>query len=1081
VDDVRLPHAYPTRTVNCRISGGRTVMVNVPDTGDGWSQTACDVFADKYLRRAGVPQKTIPREGYDEIPEWLRPRIPTPDSLFGGETSIVAAILRLAGAWTFRGWRNRYFKTEADARKFHDDIVADMVGQRASPNSPQWFNTGLWWAYGITGEAQGHYIATANTAGEITAKSAASAYEHPQTSACFINRIEDTLTGQNGINDLVALEARLFKFGSGSGANYSNLRAVGERLSGGGKSSGLMSFLNVFDRNAGAIKSGGTTRRAAKMVIVDADHPDVETFIGWKAAEEAKVAMLVAGAEALSRTIDELNDARPDQAKIKHAIRRGRARGVPVKTLDRLKRIAEFKPIPATAKMDTEFEGAAYETVSGQNANNSIRLPNAFMNAVLRDAEWHLTNRTDGAIARTLPAKEIWDAINENAWSSGDPGVQFSDIINEWNTCPASGEIRGTNPCSEYIFLDDTACNLASINLLKFLSFEGKFDTRRFEQTARRWSVMADITITMSAYPSPTLAINALRFRTIGLGYANLGALLMNLGIAYDSDDARHIAAAITALMTAASYNESNRLASELGPFLEWDKNAGAMRAVMIKHSHAAKQVTPHPISAEILDTAQMLFSLNTSHTAKFRNAQATVIAPTGTIGLGMDCDTFGVEPDFALAKYKTLAGGGAMTIINRSVPAALRRLGYSDDQIAAITRHAIGTRRIPIAPGDGDKQPLSTADFESAEQIAKVEAALAESMDLRETLLALAPDVAKKLSPSELDQAKRHLLGHGNVENAPHLKPEHLAVFDCAAPAGVDGTRSIAPEGHVLMLGAVQPFISGGISKTVNMPNSATPDDVSRIHLLAWRRGVKCVAIYRDGSKLSQPLSTKSEEFVEPVDETILSGHDDGAPLTPTLTRHKLPSKRTGYTQKVKLDGHTLYIRTGDYPDGRLGEIFIDMHKEGAAYRALMNNFAIAISLGLQYGVPLEEFVDAFVFTRFEPAGMVEQHDHIKTATSPIDYIFRDLGLNYLGLTELVHIAPHQGDSATGIGNPRADHPQIIEHQRAERQGTTSATDRARQHGYTGSFCRVCQSTHVVMSGKCQVCIACGSTSGCS
>jgi ribonucleoside-diphosphate reductase alpha chain len=1046
-----------------------------------WSQVACDVLAQKYFRKAGVPVRLKPVKETG-VPKWLWRQTADEAALAAlpdgerhiGERSAKQVFDRLAGTWAYWGWKGGYFGSEADARAFYDEMRFMLATQKGAPNSPQWFNTGLFWAYGIDGPAQGHYYVD-HESGRV--QESLSAYERPQPHACFIQSIGDDLVNEGGIMDLWVREARLFKYGSGSGTNFSRIRAENEPLSGGGRSSGLMSFLKIGDRAAGAIKSGGTTRRAAKMVVVDIDHPDIESFINWKAREEQKVAALVAGSRLAHRHLSEVmaacraGDLADDGSRLdpkrnpslRKAIRAARQAMVPDNYIQRVIEYARqgYADI-AFPVFDTDWDSEAYMTVSGQNANNSVRVTNDFLKKVLQDGDWELTRRVDGAVTTRLPARRLWDQIAYAAWSSADPGLQYDTTINEWHTCPASGRINASNPCSEYMFLDDTACNLASLNLVAFQQPDGMLDVAAFRHAVRLWTIVLEVSVLMAQYPSRRIAERSYEFRTLGLGFANIGGYLMAAGIAYDSDCARNICGAISALMSGAAFATSAEMAKELGAFSRYQENRAAMLRVIRNHRRAAcgeqsdyesLSVLPVPLSGTALPDAALAAAareawdeaLRLGEAHGFRNAQTTVIAPTGTIGLVMDCDTTGIEPDYALVKFKKLAGGGYFKIINRLVPAALDRLGYRRDEIEAIIRHAVGHGSLKNAPGI-NHAALSAKGF-TDEAIARVEAALSEAFDIRFVFnkwtlgehfcterLGLRPDQLDNLSfcmlsalgfsRDDIEQANIHVCGAMTVEGAPGLKPEHLPVFDCASICGRSGTRHLSVESHIRMMAAAQPFISGAISKTINMPNAATIDDCQKAYMLAWHLGLKATALYRDGSKLSQPLLAALVDDTADADLADQDGGEQPAAPRPDalaarlvetvferLERRCLPNRRKGYTQKAKVGGHKVYLRTGEYEDGRLGEIFIDMHKEGAAFRSLMNNFAIAISIGLQYGVPLEEYVEAFTFTRFEPAGLVGGNDSIKMATSILDYIFRELAISYLGRYDLAHVEP--GDTA--------------------------------------------------------------------
>jgi ribonucleoside-diphosphate reductase alpha chain len=1063
-----------------------------------WSQVATDILAQKYFRKAGIPAALKAVEDHS-TPSWLWRRTADTATLSRmpkdrrtvGENDARQVFDRMAGTWTWWGWQAGYFDGEADARAFFDETRHMLCRQMAAPNSPQWFNTGLHWAYGIDGPAQGHHFVDFRS-GVLTASE--SAYEHPQPHACFIQSVRDDLVNDGGIMDLWVREARLFKYGSGTGTNYSRLRGEGESLSGGGRSSGLMSFLKIGDRAAGAIKSGGTTRRAAKMVTVDIDHPDIEAFIEWKVIEEQKVAALVAGsvmtekhlsavtAAVLDGRRDGLSEAEAADPKANKPLRKAvvaaRKAAVPESLIQRTIQFAgqDTGRNPAGAAFrtyDTDWDSEAYLTVAGQNSNNSVRIPNHFLEAVQADGDWPLIRRTDGKVSKQVRARDLWDRIGYAAWACADPGVQFDTTINDWHTCPDSGRINASNPCSEYMFLDDTACNLASLNLMQFRDGDGAVDIAGLEHACRLWTIALEISVLMAQYPSPRIAQLSYEYRTLGLGYANLGGLLMASGLPYDSDQGRALTAAVTAIMTGTAYATSAEMAEELGAFPGFTPNRDSMLRVIRNHRRAAfgvgaaaatdgyegLAVPPVPLVAgdcpqpALVEAARRAWdrALALGNRHGYRNAQVTVVAPTGTIGLVMDCDTTGIEPDFALVKFKKLAGGGYFKIINRVVPEALAHLGYTAAEASAIEHYAVGHGTLNGAPGVNHDR-LRAAGFTDA-ALTTLEGALASAFDIRfaANRWTLGTEFCRQdlrvpdselnqpgfdlltwlgFTKAEIEAANTYCCGAMTLEGAPFLRPRDLPVFDCASPCGRIGTRSLSAESHIRMMAAAQPFISGAISKTINMPNRSRIEDCKDAYLLSWRLGLKANALYRDGSKLSQPLSAsilsdpdEDDEEDDIVDEVIKAPNGVRAPLiaerliervvervverTVPAGRVKLPQRRKGYTQKAIVGGHKLYLRTGEYEDGRLGEVFIDMHKEGAAFRSLMNNFAIAISIGLQYGVPLEEFVEAFTFTRFEPSGVVQGNDAIKMATSVIDYIFRELAISYLGRTDLAHATP--------------------------------------------------------------------------
>jgi ribonucleoside-diphosphate reductase alpha chain len=1122
--------AFRLTTSEIRNPDGSVVFhadnVEVPEA---WSQVAADVLAQKYFRKAGVPAR-LKKVEEETVPSWLWGSVADEEALrelpesdhFVGETSCKQVFDRLAGTWTYWGWKGGYFSSEEDAQAFFDEHRYMLTKQMAAPNSPQWFNTGLHWAYGIDGPSQGHFYVDYKT-GKLV--QSATAYEHPQPHACFIQSIADDLVNEGGIMDLWVREARLFKYGSGTGTNFSSLRGESEKLSGGGKSSGLMSFLKIGDRAAGAIKSGGTTRRAAKMVILNADHPDVEAFVDWKVIEEQKVANLVTGSKINQRHLRAILKAcvncegsgddcfTPDKNPVlRREVKAARKNHVPD---NYIRRVIQFAKQGYTdihfPVYDTDWDSEAYLTVSGQNSNNSVRVTDDFLKAVEADRDWDLFLRTKpGKIAKTLKARDLWEKIGHAAWASADPGLQFHTTINDWHTCPASGPIVASNPCSEYMFLDDTACNLASLNLLAFReqTTDAKrqttnaaavvpFDVEGYEHAVRLWTIVLEISVLMAQFPSREIAQRSYDFRTLGLGYANVGGLLMSSGIPYDSEAGRAICGALSAVMTGVSYAASAEMAAELGPFPRYAENRDAMLRVIRNHRRAAygertgyEKVTTPPVPLDhkanpdqrLAQHAKLAWdrALTLGEAHGYRNAQASVVAPTGTIGLVMDCDTTGIEPDFALVKFKKLAGGGYFKIINRAVPEALRVLGYGESDIAEIVAYAVGQGSLGQAPAI-NHTTLRANGF-TDEAIASAEKALATAFDikfvfnkwtlgadfLRDTLGVSAEDLAAPgfdllshlgFTKREIEAANVHVCGAMTIEGAPHLKPEHYAVFDCANPCGRTGKRYLSVQSHIRMMAAAQPFISGAISKTVNMPNEATVEDCKEAYMLSWRLGIKANALYRDGSKLSQPLQSQLIADEEEDDDVIEAFLDKPATsraaalaekvvekvverIVVMRERERMPDRRKGYTQKAVVGGHKIYLRTGEYDDGKLGEIFIDMHKEGAALRSLLNNFAIAVSLGLQYGVPLDEYVDAFTFTRFEPSGPVQGNDSIKYATSILDYVFRELAVSYLERFDLAHVDP-SGEGFDALGKGVAEGKPSSDTRYVSKGLTRSRTDR--------------------------------------
>jgi ribonucleoside-diphosphate reductase alpha chain len=1027
-----------------------------------------------------------------------------------------------------------------------------LLNQMSAPNSPQWFNTGLNFAYGITGNAQGHHYVDPDTK-RLTRST--DAYTHPQPHACFIQSVEDDLVNEGGIFDLATREARIFKYGSGTGSNFSNLRGEAEKLSGGGVSSGLMSFLKIFDRAAGAIKSGGTTRRAAKMVIVNVDHPDIEKFIEWKAREEEKVAALVAGSKIsatfLQSIMDEAvaNGVDPKTNKqLDVLIRRALHRGVPYSYIVRTLSLVEqgFTAVNFPT-FDTHYESEAYLTVSGQNSNNTVRVTNEFMDAVLRDDTWDLVWRTDSTKRRTVRARDLWNKINLAAWKCADPGLQFDTTINEWHTCPNDGRINGSNPCSEYMFLDDTACNLASLNLAHFYDEEtGAFKIEDFRHATRLWTVVLEISVLMAQFPSKEVARRSYDYRTLGLGYANLGTVLMVMGIPYDSPEALAISGAITAILTGESYATSAEMARDVGPFPRYQANKDAMLRVMRNHRRAAYNaeeaeyegltIKPMGINAELCPEDLLVAArkawdraLALGEEFGYRNAQSTVIAPTGTIGLVMDCDTTGIEPDFAIVKFKKLAGGGYFKIVNQSVHKALFKLGYTEQQIDEIEKYCKGHGTLVGCPHI-NRATLKTAGL-SDEVIDRIDAQLDAAFDIRFVFnrYTIGDDVLKGLGiteeqlndpgfnllgamgfgKDEIEAANDYVCGTMMIEGAPHIKDEHLPVFDCANRCGKKGRRYIDYMAHVRMMAAAQPFISGAISKTINMPGEARVEEIGDVHLASWRLMLKAIALYRDGSKLSQPLNASSDSY----DEIVMLGDEDTLDETKgpkevyqqivervyhRAERRRLPKRRHGFVREASVGGHKVYLRTGEFEDGTLGEIFIDMYKEGASFKGLLNCFAVLTSKALQYGIPLDELVDTFTFTRFEPAGFVGGHEAINNATSILDYIFRTLGYDYLGRTDFVHNkavdeaptaslpAAPAPEAPTGqqsvVVDPSYTGPVYIGEPASGTKGKAVAEKiDPRELGYTGEQCAYCQSSRVRRNGSCTVCDDCGATSGCS
>jgi len=1076
-----------------------------------WSQVASDIMVSKYFRKAGVPQ--FDESGAPKLDEDGAP-------VTGPERSSKQVFNRLAGTWRHWGEKEGYFKNEDEAQAFEDEIRYMLANQMAAPNSPQWFNTGLNWSYGLTGSAQGFWFVDGQT-GEMT--TSPDSYSRPSPHACFILSVNDDLVNPGGIMDLWVREARIFKFGSGAGSNFSSIRGENEQLSGGGKSSGVMSFLKIGDRAAGAIKSGGTTRRAAKMVILDVDHPDIENFVNWKKVEEEKAKLLIS-----------------------HG-------GYPA-----------------------DFNGEAYATVSGQNSNNSVRINNDFVKAVEEDSDWDLINRTNGSVKRTIKARELWTQIAEAAWACADPGLQFDTTINEWHTSPAGGRIRASNPCSEYMFLDDTACNLASVNLVKFYDDDsGEFDLHGYQHAIRLWTIVLEISVAMAHFPSKEIAQGSYDYRTLGLGYANLGSLLMRQGIAYDSDEGRAIAGALTAILTGDSYATSAEMAAIVGPFPKYEENRESMLRVMRNHRVAAYDgddfdgittrvmgISETHAPTDLRTAAMKAWDLALERGEKygFRNAQATVLAPTGTIGLLMDCDTTGVEPDFALVKFKKLAGGGYFKIVNQSVAPALLRLGYGLSEIHDVVEYIVGTSSIEGAPHINTDSLIEKGFGD--EDLLKLQANLPSVFELKhafnvftfgeETLQRLGFgideytswdfDLLKALgfTSSQINEANDVICGRQTIEGAPHIKEEDLKVFDTANRNGKYGERFIHHNGHIKMMAAAQPFISGAISKTINMPHEVSIEDIEGAYQLSWELGLKAMALYRDGSKAAQPLNSTADEGDDNEEEDVAvtnaveqekaihwgnlpAGMSPAQAYTQGIKppRFLLPARRSGYNQEARVGGHKVYLRTGEYADGTLGEIFIDLAKEGATLKGILSCFAIAVSKGLQYGVPLEEFVDTFTFQTFEPRGMVEGHANIKMANSIIDYVFRALGVEYLHRDELAQVPPEretdlasppkglaveagvqldlsdaaaEGDvevvarAVEFVDSPNGNPNGAVKVPVAEKAvATVAVSDKAGMADMALSenmgdapVCSNCGHM-TIRNGSCYVCLTCGDTTGCS
>jgi len=917
---------WEVRTASIQNEKGETIFeqrnVEVPKD---WSMTATNIVASKYFHgKPGTPER---------------------------ETSVRQLVSRVADTIAEWGREGGYFRTEEDAEIFHDELTHLLVRQKAAFNSPVWFNCGLWHKYQRSSKGNGWYWDEA-TGG---VKKESEAYRHPQVSACFINSVQDNL---DSILTLAKTEGMLFKWGSGTGTNLSPLRSSVETLSGGGVASGPLSFMKGYDAFAGVIKSGGKTRRAAKMVILNADHPDIVDFIECKAKEERKAWTLV------------------------------------------------------DAGYDSAIDGEAYSSIFFQNANNSVRATDEFMEAVVEDKDWVTRRITNGEPMNSYRARDLMRKIAESAWQCGDPGMQFDTTVNNWHTSKATGRINASNPCSEYMFLDDSACNLASLNLMKYVTPDLKFDIEAFQHAVKVVITAQEILVDNASYPTARIAENSHNFRPLGLGYANLGALLMANGLPYDSDAGRDFAAAITGLMHGQAYLTSSHIAGEIGPCPGYEENRDSFLEVISMHRNALQHISARNVPGHLMESCQEVWDECMASGVRngYRNAQVTVLAPTGTIGFMMDCDTTGVEPDLALVKYKKLVGGGLIKIVNNIVPMALLKLGYTDQQAAEIVNY--------------------------------------------------------------IDQ-------NGTIEGAPHVKDEHLAVFDCSLKPA-KGKRFIHYMGHVLMMAAVQPFISGAISKTVNLPEDATVEDIEKAYLEAWRLGLKAIAVYRSGSKRSQPLNT-SDAKREKAQESGTSGEADEVPATVLegkAFRHKLADERRAITHKFSVGGHEGYLTVGLYENGQPGEIFITMAKEGSTVSGLMDSFATAVSLALQYGVPLKVLCDKFSHTRFEPSGWTP-HPEIRYAKSVMDYIFRWLAWKFL---------PRDAQPRENASIETMDGKETSKVAGLSQQFSRAVAESSGQPGLAGvepadddaPSCADCGAI-MVRNGACYRCMNCGSTSGCS
>lgn len=1093
-----------------------------------WSQIAVDIAGGGYLRKAGVPTKLhkVPETG---IPIWLQRSEKDEDSELGPENNIGNMMNRLAGGWTYWGWKSNYFASEDDARTFYDETRYMLIHQMGSTASPQYFNNGLHWAYGITGAPQGHFYFDPKLQKVVPSTSA---YEKPQCHACFILSIEDNLSQEGGIMDFVIREAKIFKFGSGSGANFSKLRAKGEKLSSGGMSSGLMSFLKIFDQVGGSIKSGGSTRRAAKMDVLDENHPEILDFTNWKVKEEDKIVSLIVGSKIVQEWLDKVKKAaeletlpesdRKDftkNADLASAILDGAKNHIPLAYISRVINLLGQDEVAFDWEVfNSSYNSEAYMTVSGQNANNSISVTDTFMKNVLNNGMLELTGRNDGKILKQIPAKEVFDAICTAGWKCGDPALQFNTTMNERVTCVE--KVNATNPCSEFVYKDNTPCNLASLNLCKFYKSEefnwdkntaepiiideenhrldeqelfARFDLDKYIHACEVFTTILEITVEMAQYPSAEIAQGAYFTRTLGLGYANLGGLLMRMCTPYDSPKGRAIAAYLAGLMNVVAYKTSGIIASFLGSFEEYEKKDKVkMLNVLENHVRAIKggaaegfSIQPIALNRDILPSQYLdiidreaAAMLELAYKYGMRNAQVTLLAPTGTIGLVMDCDTTGIEPDYCLVKMKKLAGGGYMKIINGSIYNALRNLGYSKAQIWQIIHHIIGHGNINHAPYINPKslkqKGITQADIDVINGYIGSDSNICNAFAFynlsNESLhnLGLTPDSIPSdisllellgFTMHEIETANLHACGYQTIEGAPGVKPTDYPIFACATKGGRYGKEFIKPEGHVLMMAEAQSHLSGAISKTVNLPEEATVEDFRNVYIKAWKLGVKAIALFRDGSKLSSAFKS---EAVSELDKLVLDAKTHKASVgqqkLPRGTREKMPATRPAYNMKASIGGRPFYWNIGFDKAGDIKEIFITgAESEGSELRSIMSCFAKAISLALQYGAPIEEVIRSFTGAKFEPSGTVRSEDidgnNIKMiATSPIDYIAQMLAK----ISKQRHVPFMQNKEDT--------HSKFY----------------SESFGYTGDYCSNCGSNRMIRDGTCKKCEACGTTTGC-
>lgn len=1046
--------------------------VEVPSS---WSKTSIDILVNQYFRKDGLP--TILRKvAEDNIPSWLQRseadiaklnNLPQ-NERYSAESSAKNVFKRIAGAWTYWGYKKSYFTSEEDAKNFFEEIQYIIYKQIASPNAPQLFNTGLHWAYGITGEAQGHYYFSETNNAILPSTNT---YERPQTQSCFIQSVEDDLVNKDGIYDLMLKEAKIFKYGSSSGSNFSNIRGKGEKLSGGGHSTGVMSFLKISDFSADVVRSGGNTKSGSKMVVLDADHPEIEDFINWKIKEDEKIVSMVTGSNIVKRILELIFEACKDyqgleenkynhlvNEKLKSVIFLASNLMVPEKYIDRALLLAKQNIYDINyAIFTTAWDLEASKTVTGKNTTTFISITNTFMTKYYNNENWYLINRYDGSSYKTIKTSEIFANIAMASWSCNNVGILFHDNTNDWNTCINDGLIKTSTPNFEYLFLDDTACSIAIINLIHFYKKDQNkliIDTEKLEHVTYLLTIALDISVAMGELPSLKIAQTSFKYRSIGIGYTNAASLLMSMALPYDSKEGRSLIANISAFITGCAYQASAKIAKIKCPFPAYENNKQVFINVIHNHLCALKNEDNYKnihnkpqalnynycidkgLYNKTLEIWQNILQL--AQTIGFRNAQVSCIMPNNNVNIMLDCNTCGIEPDNSLIKYYTDNTGNYNRVVSPYVIEGLSNLGYSEEQIQDIKHHLIGRKTLKSAPFI-NKKTLSQLGFTSVE-LEKIENSLASTFNIQfsfnkyiigdefcENVLKL--DINQLKNPNfsllealgftseQITEANYYVNGYLTLEDAPHLQKKHINIFTCSVISG-KGTKYITPQAHINMVASVQPFITGGISKTLVLPYNSTIEICKEIYEYAWQVGIKVLSITREGSLLHHPLQATlfGNNILDKIDllsifldssipkiikqSQITSDNViiNASKYLAEYTLRKAPiGYRKGYTQKSTINNHKIYLHTSEYQDGKLAEIFIDVENEDSSFSKLMNSFATAISLGLQYGVPLEEFINAFTFSEFYPYGKVKGHNHIHYTTSMIDYIFRDLAINYL------------------------------------------------------------------------------------